>query len=291
MRVFSRSAFVAASGLAAASILAATPAARAGQPAAPPAPAPTAADWRALDPENTLVIETTKGRIVVEMRPDVAPEAVERIKTLTRRGLYDGRSFFRVIGDFMAQTGDPKDDGTGGSDLPDLPGKFNFRRGPETSFTAQQSQSGFETGFVGTMPVTSQASGLMLMTTDGKVTAVPRFCPGVGGMARATDPDTANSQFFLMRQMNANLEAKYSAWGRVVTGLDVVRAIAVGEPPVNPDHMTRARIAADIPAAERPNIRVLDTASAAFKAQVDATRIARGADFTICDVQVPVQGG
>ena len=79
----------------------------------------------ATDPENTLVLETTKGRVVIALRPDLAPGHVERIKTLARRGFYDGIVFHRVIDGFMAQTGCPKGTGTGGSDLPDLPAEFS----------------------------------------------------------------------------------------------------------------------------------------------------------------------
>jgi peptidyl-prolyl cis-trans isomerase B (cyclophilin B) len=77
------------------------------------------------DPENTLILETTKGRVVIELRPDLAPNHVERIKTLARQGFYDGVPFHRVIEGFMAQTGDPTGTGTGGSDLPDLQAEFN----------------------------------------------------------------------------------------------------------------------------------------------------------------------
>ena len=77
------------------------------------------------NPENTLVLETTKGRVVIELRPDLAPGHVERIKTLARQGFYDGVAFHRVIEGFMAQTGCPQGTGTGGSDLPDLKAEFN----------------------------------------------------------------------------------------------------------------------------------------------------------------------
>jgi peptidyl-prolyl cis-trans isomerase B (cyclophilin B) len=77
------------------------------------------------DPENTLIVETSQGRVVIELRPDLAPNHVERIKTLARRGFYDGVPFHRVIDGFMAQTGDPTGTGTGGSDLPDLQAEFN----------------------------------------------------------------------------------------------------------------------------------------------------------------------
>jgi cyclophilin family peptidyl-prolyl cis-trans isomerase len=79
----------------------------------------------ATDPENTLVLETTKGRVVIALRPDLAPGHVERIKTLARQGFYDGIAFHRVIDGFMAQTGCPHGTGTGGSDLPDLKAEFN----------------------------------------------------------------------------------------------------------------------------------------------------------------------
>jgi cyclophilin family peptidyl-prolyl cis-trans isomerase len=79
----------------------------------------------ASDPENILVVETTKGRVVIALRPDLAPGHVERIKTLARQGFYDGVPFHRVIEGFMAQTGDPTGTGSGGSDLPDLKAEFN----------------------------------------------------------------------------------------------------------------------------------------------------------------------
>jgi peptidyl-prolyl cis-trans isomerase B (cyclophilin B) len=79
----------------------------------------------ANDPENTLVLETTKGRVVIALRPDLAPKHVERIKTLARQGFYDDVPFHRVIEGFMAQTGDPTGTGTGGSELPDLKAEFN----------------------------------------------------------------------------------------------------------------------------------------------------------------------
>ena len=77
------------------------------------------------DPENTLIIETTKGRVVIALRPDLAPNHVARIKQLAREGFYDGIVFHRVIDGFMAQTGCPQGTGTGGSKLPNLKAEFN----------------------------------------------------------------------------------------------------------------------------------------------------------------------
>jgi len=95
---------------------------------------PDPRNWRQVDPENTLYIDTVHGRIVIELYPEIAPRHVERIKALTRLGFYDGLMFHRVIDDFMAQTGDPLGTGEGASSLPDLREEFMFRRGPEMPF-------------------------------------------------------------------------------------------------------------------------------------------------------------
>ncbi|MDO8799675.1 peptidylprolyl isomerase [Phenylobacterium sp.] len=257
-------------------------------PVAPPAPgAPGPADWRTPDPDNVLVIDSTKGRILVELTPQVAPNHVTRVKELTRSGLYDGRTFFRVIDAFMAQTGDPKDSGEGGSDKPDMDAEFTFRRGPETPFVQVADQTVAEIGFVGSLPVMTQSSMLMPMTKDGKISGWGLYCPGVAGMARGESEASANSQFFLMRQAYPSLEKRYTAFGRVISGLDAVRAIKVGEPVTDPDKMLKVRVMADIPAAERPKVRVIDPASAWFKAEIANVRGEMGADFTACAIRIP----
>ena len=93
----------------------------------------------ATDPENTLVLETTKGRVVIALRPDLAPKHVERIKTLVRQGFYDGVAFHRVIEGFMAQTGCRQGTGTGGSDMPDLKAEFNAE--PHVRGTASMARA------------------------------------------------------------------------------------------------------------------------------------------------------
>ncbi len=162
-------------------------------PSAPPAPPPQAAD-----PNNILLLDlSTGGRVSILLRPDKAPLSVARIRTLAQRGFYDGLKFHRVIEGFMAQSGDPKGDGTGGSDLPDLTAEFND---------------------------------------------LPHV-RGVMSMARAADPNSANSQFFIMLAPNLRLDNNYTAIGRVIDGMDYVDAIERGEPPANPSTIVRARIA------------------------------------------------
>lgn len=277
---------------AAAALAVAWPAAAAPKaaPAAPAPAGPAAADWRTPDPQDVLVIDTNKGRILVEMVPEVAPNHVVRVRELTRAGLYDGRKFFRVIDEFMAQTGDPQDNGQGGSDKPDLAAEFTFRRGAETPMTLAADQGVAEAGFIKSLPVMTQSSMLMAMTNDGKVSGWGLFCPGVAGMARASAPDSANSQFFLMRHAYPSLDKRYTAFGRVISGLSVVRAIKVGEPVEEPmDRMERVRVLADLPEAERPKVRVIDPAGAWFKSEIARVRAARGADFTACDIDIPAE--
>ncbi|MET0337828.1 MAG: peptidylprolyl isomerase, partial [Caulobacter sp.] len=128
--------------------------------AAPALAQPGAADWRTPDPENVLVVDTNKGRIIAELSPEAAPNHAVRVRELARAGFYDGRSFFRVINEFMAQTGDPKDDGTGGSEKDDLVGEFTWRRGADSQFSTVAQPAGAELGFVGTMPAMSQTMAL-----------------------------------------------------------------------------------------------------------------------------------
>ncbi|RDJ24145.1 peptidylprolyl isomerase [Bosea caraganae] len=153
----------------------------------------------ALDPENTLVMETTKGRVVIELRPDLAPGHVERLKTLSRQGFYDGIVFHRVIDGFMAQVGCPHGTGTGGSDLPDLKAEFN---------------------------------------------AEPHV-RGICSMARSQNPNSANSQFFIVFDDANFLDKQYTVWGKVVEGMDNVDRIKRGEPVRDPDSIVSMKVMAD----------------------------------------------
>ena len=253
------------------------------------APAVSTTGWRQVDPENALVIDTSKGRVIVEMVPEAAPRHVAQIKKLARAKLYDGLVFFRVIDWFMDQTGDPKNTGEGGSSEPNLKAEFTFRRDATTPFAPVAAPMGAELGFVRSLPVISQTGALIPMTTDHKVAAWGTYCPGVAGMARDDDPDSANSQFFLMRQAYPSLDKRYTAWGRVLVGLDAVRKIRTGEPVQDPDRMFTVRVLADLPEADRPKLFVIDPKSAAFRRLVHAARLKKGADFSVCDVELPVQ--
>jgi len=251
---------------------------------------PTAADWRTPDPNDVLVIDTNKGRIFVEMIPEVAPQTVARVRELAHEDFYDGQMFFRVIENFMDQTGDPQNNGVGGSSKPNVPAEFTFRRGADTPFVLAADQTVAEVGFIKSLPVMTQSMALAPLTKDQKVTGWALYCPGVAGFARDEDPNSGNSQFFLMRAGYPSLEKRYTAWGRVVAGEDVVRAIKVGEPVEPPmDRMERVRLLADLPQGQRPTLRVIDPKSAWFKAAIERMRRAKGADFSACDVDIPAE--
>lgn len=228
--------------------------------------------------------ETTKGKVIVELAPELAPGHVARIKELARDGFYNGLAFHRVIDTFMAQGGDPKGDGTGGSDKPNLRGEFNFRRGADTSFVRAIDRGGAVLGWVRTVPVTSQPDILMERTADKRVAAWANHCPGVTSMARAEDENSANSQFFLMRASYPTLDRRYTVWGRAVIGLDVIRALKIGEPVVEPDRMTRVRVLSDVPEAERPKVMIQRTDGPMFKARLATALTERGAAFSNCDL-------
>ncbi len=150
-----------------------------------------------VDPANIFNVQLSSGGVVsVLLRPDKAPKAVERIKLLTGQHFYDGTAFHRVIEDFMAQGGDPKGTGEGGSDLPNLKAEFND---------------------------------------------LPHV-RGVMAMARAGDPDSANSQFYIMLSPNLTLDEHYTVIGRVIAGMGYVDHIEKGEPPAHPTKIVRAWI-------------------------------------------------
>ena len=156
------------------------------------------------DPQNTLFMDLKDGRVVIRLRPDLAPKHVERVKQLTKEGFYNGTVFHRVIDGFMAQGGDPTGTGTGGSKLPDIKAEF---------------------------------------------TKTTRFLRGTIGAARTSNPNSANSQFYICFAPATNLDGQYTIWGQVVSGMEFVDKIKKGNPSSGtvqgPDKIIRMQLAAD----------------------------------------------
>ncbi|MBU2166984.1 MAG: peptidylprolyl isomerase [Alphaproteobacteria bacterium] len=258
-----------------------------------PALAQESSSWRTVPAERLLVVETSKGRVLVELFPDVAPAHVERVTTLADRGFYDGHTFHRVIEGFMAQTGDPMGTGGGGSELADVSAELNFRRGRDSGFVLVEDSGPGMRGIMRGMSIVTQPDSQMMVTADFKVGAQGIFCPGVVGMARAGSLDSANSQFFLMTGREDALNGIYTPFGRIVDGLDVVTALKSGPESDNgrvgadPDTLVRVRLATALPEADRPTVQVLRDASPEATQLIAEARAARGANFNICDVQLP----
>ena len=259
--------------------------------------------WRVVDPENLMLIDTDYGRIGVELYPNIAPKHVAQIKSLVRRKFYDGIVFHRVIDGFMNQTGDPTGTGTGDSDLPNIPAEFTFRRStntmPVTVLSARQinprdpSAGDIGVGFYRGLPVATQPAAQAAATKDGKVAAYGLHCKGTTSMARTSDPNSANSQFFLMRGAAQWLDASYSVWGHTVIGREFLESFKVGTNGQTsgfvPDKMNRVTIAADWPEATRPVVKVLKTAGADFTRFLNTQKDETGSYPDICDIQLPVR--
>ena len=144
---------------------------------------------------DKILLNTSKGEVIINLMPEIAPVHVARIIELVKSGFYDGIIFHRIIPGFMAQTGDPKGNGTGGSG---------------TNLKAEFSDY--------------------------------KYINGTVGMARTMDPNSADSQFFICFDGCGHLTGQYTVWGQVETGMEVVEALNVGEPPADPDKILSAKI-------------------------------------------------
>lgn len=162
------------------------------------------------DPENTILMELKDGTVVIELLADVAPLHSQRMKELARSGAYDNVCFHRVIDGFMAQTGDVQHG--------DMEDGFNIR-------------------MAGT-------GGSDMDDLPAEFSKLPHS-RGTLGAARSSSPNSANSQFFINFKDNDFLNGQYTVYGRVLSGMDLVDAIALGEPPAAPDRMVSVKVAAD----------------------------------------------
>lgn len=237
-------------------------------------------NWRQVEPDRLIVFETTKGRILIEMFPEVAPKHAEQFTAIVKSGLYEGTAFHRVIEGFMAQGGDIYAVNGEGSGLDNVPGEFTFRRSPSDMPLALIGPESTATeGYFNGFPIRTQSKFLAEMTKDGMVDSWIPHCKGVVSTARTDDPNSANSQFFLMRETSPHLDKTYTAWGRVVDGQAVVDTLKKGEPVVNPDVLQSAHMVSDLPEGERPTVWVQRTEGPRFTAL-----LAGAGEVPICEL-------
>ena len=163
------------------------------------------------DPENTIIIALKDGAVVIQLLADVAPKHTERMKTLARSGAYDNVVFHRVIDGFMAQTGDVENG---------------------------NSAKGFNLGRAGT-------GGSDMPDVPAEFSKLPHD-RGTIGAARSTNPNSANSQFFINFKDNHFLNGQYTVYGRVISGMEFVDKITRGEPAPKPDMMISVKVASDV---------------------------------------------
>jgi peptidylprolyl isomerase len=242
------------------------------------------ADWRAVDPQNLVLIDTKYGQVAVELAPEFAPNHAARLRALIRSHFYDGLSFYRVIDGFVAQggigegTASTKDHPVEAKDLdkwPPLKAEFDRISTPQPAFTPlgnadpMAPEVGFEDGFA---VARDSAAGREWLI----------HCPGTFAFARDNDPDTAATEFYIViGQSPRRLDRDLTAFGRVLSGMQYLQKLERGDVDVDNgviadvkrrDPIIAMRIAADIPAAERPAYQVIRTDSKTFADAVELRR-------------------
>ncbi|HKD20715.1 MAG TPA: peptidylprolyl isomerase [Rhizomicrobium sp.] len=272
-------------------------------------PASTANDWRDVDPDNLVLIDTRYGEVAVELAPEFAPNHVARLRALVRSHFFDGKSFYRVIDGFVAQGG--VGEGTASTkglghdakmakDWPPLKAEFDVPAAQAGLFTPLGSPDLFapEVGHVNGFPVARDMK-------DGK--AWIAHCPGTFAFARDNANDTATTEFYVViGEMQRRLDRNLTAFGRVIDGMQYLQKLNRGNPDVdsgviqNPkdrDPILRVRLASDLPESVRPHFQVMRTDSAAFAAK-KAQRLNPAPQFyhrkppqvlDLCNTPVPVR--
>ena len=256
--------------------------------AAPVPPASNPADWRDVDPNNLVLIDTKYGEVAVELAPDFAPQHAARVRALIRAHFYDGKKFYRVIDGFVAQGGIGEGTASTASygkaqlkQWPALKAEFDAPVAKVGTFTPLGSPDLFapEVGHVDGFPVARD-------TKDGK--AWIAHCPGTFAFARDNSDDSATTEFYVViGEMQRRLDRNLTAFGRVIDGMQYLQKLNRGNPDVaqgviqnvkDQDPILRVRLAADLPDAQRPHYRVMKTESPSFAAK-KAQRLNPAPDF------------
>lgn len=263
--------------------------------------AATAADWRPLDPENTLYLELATGRVVIELAPAFAPNHAANVKALAREGYFDGLTVNRVQDNYVAQWGDANEGPTKRAikqAKATLSGEFDRAMGSDIPFTPSPDGDIYaaETGWsMGFPAARDPKSGRTWLT----------YCYGALGTARGNDPDSGGGTqlFVIIGHSPRHLDRNYTAFGRVVKGIELLSTLPRGTGPLGfyekPEQrvaIKSMRVAADVPAAERTALQVLRTDTPAFTSLVNARRTRSEESFKykvgrieVCNVPIPTK--
>lgn len=265
-----------------------------------------AAAWRAVDPENLLLIEVPYGTVAVELAPAFAPNHVARMKELARAGHYDAdASFYRVIEGFVAQGGvapafETKEEEEAFDDgAPEIAAELSRPMGADVTFTPLGSPDLFA-------PETGHAGGFAAARDPEDATVWLAHCPGAIAMARGEGADTGSSHFYVVLGEPRYLDRNLTIFGRVIDGMDLIQKLNRGDrvidngvipDPEKRDPILSMRVAADLPAETRPAFEVMRTDSEAFEAHKRSLRVRDAAFFVrkppevldVCQVPAPVR--
>ena len=236
--------------------------------------ATTAADWRPLDPDNTLYLQLPAGQVVIELAPAFAPQHVANLRTLAREKYFDGLAVIRSQDNFVVQWGDADGKRSLGTAKATLPPEFTARAGPQIPFDAIPDRDGYapEVGFSAGFPAARDPA-------RGEVWLA--HCYGMVGAGRGNDPESGNGTelYVVTGQAPRQLDRNIALVGRVVQGMELLSTLPRGSGPLGfyekaGQHVPIAsvRLAADVPAAERANLEVMRTDTASFRALVETRR-------------------
>ena len=287
----------------------AAPASEAAQPAAAAPVAAPGADiiadapdsaWRTVDAEDLIHMVTSKGDVWIELQDEFTPIHAERVRMLAETDWLDWKVFHRVIDGFMAQGGGAVDNPSIQAPFDPIQAEFGIRRDPNAIIVNElqerratrggpMAQAGFWNGF----PVGTQPAALAGIVADGRVDSWLMHCDGAVAMARTSDPNSGNAQFYIVRGEAEHLNTQYTVWGKVRVGQDVVESLNVGTQGqtlgFRPDIIEEFELARDM--TDAPTVQVMDTRSPSFTAYLEALAASRenGRLPDLCAIDVPVR--
>ena len=262
------------------------------------------ADWRALDPENTLIMEVGGKTVIFELAPRFAPQHAQNIRTLARDHYFDGLAVIRVQDNFVTQWGDPVDDEKEpeklkplGTALAKLPAEFSVPY-KGLALSPLRDKDGFA-------PVTGFANGIPVAADPARNRAWIPHCYGVIGAGRggAVDSSNGSSLYVIIGQAPRALDLNITVVGRVIKGMEHLSALPRGsaamgfyETPEQRTPIQTVRLLADLPEAQRPQLEVLRTDTATWNTLIESRRHATGdwyvhsaEHINVCNISVPTR--